>query len=254
MPGTVSLLGSKCWVFRIDYSTHHWQTWKYCLHDSGLWEAGGQSWQLWSVGPLQFTNLSSFSCAPASMTLPADASPGERWESRCTGVNTSVKGRTMSAGPYRFVGLATMSIGGTRVEAAHFSRFRVDSGAQRGTERSAEWFDARSGLPLRLDQDIKVTTSTVVAHFESPRHRVARRLVGVAKRARMPSDANQRARATVELATGQRAADNPKPITLGQISGKKGGETRAKRLTPEERSEIARRAAEARWKRTKSSG
>ena len=160
MPGTVSLLGSNCWVFRIDYSTHHWQTWKYCPHDSGLWEAGGQSWQLWSVGPLQFTNLSSFSCAPASMALPADVSPGERWESRCTGVNTSVKGRTVSAGPYRFVGLATMSIGGTRVEAAQFSRFRVDSGAQRGTERSAEWFDAENGLPLRLEQDIKVTTST----------------------------------------------------------------------------------------------
>ena len=133
MPGTVSLLGSKCWVFRIDYSTHHWQTWKYCLHDSGLWEAGGQSWQLWSVGPLQFTNLSSFSCAPASMTLPADASPGERWESRCTGVNTSVKGRTMSAGPYRFVGLATMSIGGTR--------------SRRRTSRVFGWTRAHSAEP-----------------------------------------------------------------------------------------------------------
>ncbi len=32
MPGTVTLAGSNCFVFRIDYSTHHWQTWRYCLH------------------------------------------------------------------------------------------------------------------------------------------------------------------------------------------------------------------------------
>jgi hypothetical protein len=130
------------------------------MHGDDLWEAGGQSWQAWSVGPLQFTNLSSFSCAPGSMAVPSAAPVGEQWESRCTGVNTSVGGRTVSAGPYRFVGLETMSVGGRRVLAAHFSRRRVDSGAQRGTERSEEWFDASNGLPLRLQQDIEVTTST----------------------------------------------------------------------------------------------
>ncbi len=160
MPGTVTLRGSNCWVFRIDYSSHHWQTWEYCLHNGDLWEAGGQSWQLWSIGPLQVTNLSSFSCAPRSMALPANASPGERWESRCTGTNTSVKGKTVSAGPYRFIGLATISVGGTRVPAVHFLRLRTDSGAQRGTERSEVWFSARNGLLLRVQQDLKVTSPT----------------------------------------------------------------------------------------------
>ncbi len=160
MPGTVTLLGSSCWIFKIDYSTHHWETWKYCLHKSGLWEAGGQSWQLWSVGPLDVTNLSSFTSAPRSMAIPADARPGQEWESSCTGTNTSVKGQTLSAGPYRFMGLTTLSVGGTHVRAAHFLRVRNQSGAQRGTERSQEWFSASTGLPLRLQQDIKVTTST----------------------------------------------------------------------------------------------
>jgi hypothetical protein len=160
IPGTVTLDGANCWIFRIDYSTHHWQTWQYCLHNGDLWEAGGQTWQLWSIGPLQVTNLSTFHCAPGTMALPASASPGERWTSRCTGTNTSVKGQTITAGPYQFVGLVTMSVGGTPVRAAHFLRARTDSGAQRGTERADVWFSISTGLPLRLQQDIKVTTAT----------------------------------------------------------------------------------------------
>ena len=160
MPGTVTLQGANCWVFRIDYSTHHWQTWEYCIHDGDLWEAGGQSWQLWSIGPLNVTNLSTFTCAPRSMALPAKASVDERWESSCAGTNSSVKGQTISTGPYRFIGLATMSIGGTPVRAAHFLRLRTDSGAQRGTERSEVWFSATTGLLLRLQQDIRVTSPT----------------------------------------------------------------------------------------------
>jgi hypothetical protein len=160
MPGTVTLRGSNCWVFRIDYSTHHWQTWQYCLHDGDLWEAGGQTWQLWSIGPLNVTNLSTFTCASRSMALPANGSVDERWESSCAGTNSSVKGQTMSTGPYEFMGLVTMSIGGAPVQAAHFLRLRTDSGAQRGTERSEVWFSATTGLLLRLQQDIKVTSPT----------------------------------------------------------------------------------------------
>jgi len=160
IPGTVTLQGANCWVLRIDYSTHHWQTWQYCLHDGNLWEAGGQTWQLWSIGPLQVTNLSTFHCSAGTMALPERASPGERWTSRCTGTNTSVKGQTVTAGPYQFLGIVTISVGGTPVRAAHFLRLRTDSGAQRGTERANVWFSVATGLPLRLQQDIKVTTST----------------------------------------------------------------------------------------------
>jgi hypothetical protein len=40
---------------------------------------------------------------------------------------------------------------------------------------------------------------------------------------------------------------NPHAVALGRIGGLKGGAARAEKLTPERRSEIARRAAEARW-------
>ncbi len=31
MPGTVALEKGDCWTFRIDYSSHHWESWDYCL-------------------------------------------------------------------------------------------------------------------------------------------------------------------------------------------------------------------------------
>lgn len=42
---------------------------------------------------------------------------------------------------------------------------------------------------------------------------------------------------------------DPLAVALGRRGGKKGGKARAAKLTPEQRSEIARKAAEARWRR-----
>jgi len=40
---------------------------------------------------------------------------------------------------------------------------------------------------------------------------------------------------------------DPAAVALGRKGGLKGGRARAEKLTPEQRSEIARRAAKARW-------
>ena len=40
---------------------------------------------------------------------------------------------------------------------------------------------------------------------------------------------------------------NPNAVALGRLGGKKGGKARAAKLTSEQRSEIARKAAQARW-------
>ena len=40
---------------------------------------------------------------------------------------------------------------------------------------------------------------------------------------------------------------NPHAVALGSLGGQKGGTARAESLSPERRSEIAKRAAEARW-------
>ena len=41
---------------------------------------------------------------------------------------------------------------------------------------------------------------------------------------------------------------NPAAVALGKLGASKGGAARAKKLSPERRREIAKRAVEARWK------
>ncbi len=67
-----------------------------------------------------------------------------------------------------------------------------------------------------------------------------------------PRDANQLAKHIVDIATGE-AVDsdkkqkpkNPAAVSLGALGGRKGGKARAEALSPERRSEIARKAAPA---------
>lgn len=40
---------------------------------------------------------------------------------------------------------------------------------------------------------------------------------------------------------------NPNAVALGRLGGLKGGKARLEKLTPEQRKEIARKAAKARW-------
>lgn len=43
---------------------------------------------------------------------------------------------------------------------------------------------------------------------------------------------------------------DPAAVSLGRRGGLKGGRARAEKLTPEQRREIARKAAEARWSKS----
>ncbi|MDH3524126.1 MAG: hypothetical protein OES32_11110 [Acidobacteriota bacterium] len=78
------------------------------------------------------------------------------------------------------------------------------------------------------------------------------------KRSRKPADLNKRAFSIVQEATGEapdpNAGKNPAAVALGRLGGKKGGKARAAKMTAEERSEAARKAAQARWGRDKESG
>ena len=73
-----------------------------------------------------------------------------------------------------------------------------------------------------------------------------------------PRDANQLAKSIVDIATGETEDREPTPeeqgkdpaaVSLGRRGGLKGGKARAKALTSEQRAEIARTAASARWKK-----
>jgi hypothetical protein len=87
------------------------------------------------------------------------------------------------------------------------------------------------------------------------------RLVSMAKRKKKEHDFAVTAFRVVQQATGQVEpkseeaepapieGKNPHAVALGRLGGLKGGKARASKLTPEQRKEIARKAAEARWKK-----
>lgn len=73
------------------------------------------------------------------------------------------------------------------------------------------------------------------------------------RKPKRPRDVSQLAHAVVKAATeGEPEIDdgkNPAAVALGRLGGKKGGKARAEKLSPGRRSEIARRAALARWRK-----
>ena len=70
---------------------------------------------------------------------------------------------------------------------------------------------------------------------------------------KLPRDINQRAKAIVDLATGNPITEEPLPeknpaaVALGALGAAKGGIARAAKLSPKKRKEIAKKAAAARW-------
>ena len=76
------------------------------------------------------------------------------------------------------------------------------------------------------------------------------------KKKKRPADLNLLATSIVEDATNDQptvdnSGKNPAAVALGRLGGLKGGKARAKKLTPEQRKEIARKAAKARWAKNK---
>jgi len=48
----------------------------------------------------------------------------------------------------------------------------------------------------------------------------------------------------------KKKAKNPHAVALGRLGGRKGGKVRFSKLTPEQRSELGRKAVLARWAKT----
>jgi transcriptional regulator with XRE-family HTH domain len=73
---------------------------------------------------------------------------------------------------------------------------------------------------------------------------------GMAKQSKKPADLNRLAAAIVGEATNETPPEpESQQMRAGRAGGRKGGRARAERLSPEERSKIARAAAKARWER-----
>jgi hypothetical protein len=78
----------------------------------------------------------------------------------------------------------------------------------------------------------------------------------MAKRPKRPGDFAQRAKLIIDIATGAASPDAPakketRLVKRARKGGLKGGKARAEKLTPDQRTEIARIAASARWKKSR---
>jgi hypothetical protein len=138
VPVTVTLAGAGCWSMRVDYSTHHWQTWDYGLSGGDLVQTGGHLWMLWQVGPVNLTNQTSITCSPPRLAVPARMSPGQTWDVACTGTSTAVKGLLTIKGTGRYLGDVTVRVGTRNVLAHHLVETRTDSGSQRRLDIHAD--------------------------------------------------------------------------------------------------------------------
>lgn len=70
------------------------------------------------------------------------------------------------------------------------------------------------------------------------------------KHPKRPRDPNQLAKRIVEIATGEGSDEETGLVQRARKGGLVGGKARSKALTPEQKSEIARVAAAARWKKS----
>lgn len=77
--------------------------------------------------------------------------------------------------------------------------------------------------------------------------------IGMTKTPKRPRDPNQLAKIIADIATGDMedssllSEKNAAAVELGRKGGLKGGASRAKILTSEQKSEIAKKAAQKRW-------
>ena len=161
IPGTVTHLGDRCWEFRVDYNTNHWQSWKYCSSGKDLTEQGGSFFQRLDLVVTKVETSAAYTCDPPADTIRAEQRVGDQWDQRCHGTSSAASGEVIAAGPYRYLGQEDLDIGGTRVKALHYRWSRTLTGGQTGAEAGDFWFDAETGLPL---QNRRVVT----VHSDSP--------------------------------------------------------------------------------------
>ena len=162
IPGTVTRLDDRCWRLRVDYSTNHWQSWDYCLTDSGLTENAGEFFQRLDLVVGKVDTSSTYTCDPPADAIRATQDAGDQWMQECRGTSTGSAGEVISSGPYTFVGPENLDIGGAEVAALHYHRLRNLTGGQTGTEDVNVWFDAATGLPLRNQRVITVHSGSLI--------------------------------------------------------------------------------------------
>lgn len=163
MPGTVQHGTDGCWTFRLDYSTNHHRTWRFCADAEGLRERGSVVFQRWDFVVTSIDNTTTVRCRPAAVVIETGMTAGDEWESRCDGESTAIDGTTITRGTHRYVGRERVEVGDGAVDAMHFRDDRVVTGVQNGTETFDLWL-SEDGLPVQGRQRIVVDSPSPIGN------------------------------------------------------------------------------------------
>jgi hypothetical protein len=160
MPASVTYLSNGCWRWHLDYNTAHWEAYDFCPSANQQTQPGFRNSQSWDFGTMSITNLATFTCPPDTVVLPGNPVAGQTLNWMCTGTNTSIKGKTLAKTLSRVVATPSLSIGKKTVKAVEEVQKTTLSGGQSGTVVETWWLSPVSGLPLRIERQIKISTAS----------------------------------------------------------------------------------------------
>jgi hypothetical protein len=159
-PVTVTHGGEGCFTYRADFNSHHWRSWTFCSGADAVFAlTATDSATTRDIPGLDLDSLTTFTCETPLPFLWTDAAVGDRREGSCTGISDVIEGPTSDAGVVEVLGTPTLTIGGVEVPTVHVRSTDTFGGSQTGTEVDEWWIDARTGLPLKVIIDSKMTSS-----------------------------------------------------------------------------------------------
>jgi len=162
IPVTVIEDTNRCWTFRVDYSTHHWQSVRYCANGRVLQETGETTFQTFDFVAFKAGDTNDSVCNPPIDRIRVDAKPGSEWRVACDGRSESRGTKFHGAGTDTFIGIEQLRVGSELIPAYHYSVDRTLSGSQSGFERYDMWYSVLDGLPLKTDRHVTVKSPSPI--------------------------------------------------------------------------------------------
>ena len=156
IPVTVTGEADGCWAFRIDYSTNHWQSSRFCPAGRVLKQTGETTFQSFDFVAVNVSDTNETVCDPPIDRVRVDARPGDSWTATCTGRSPSRNTEFAATGTDTFVGVESVTVAGEDVAAYHYRVERSVSGSQTGSEHYDMWFSALDGLPVKTERSVEV--------------------------------------------------------------------------------------------------
>ena len=162
IPVTVTEDTNSCWTFRVDYSTHHWQSVRYCAKGRVLQETDETTYQVFDFVAFKAGDTNNVVCSPPIDRVRVDSKPRARWNVACDGRSKSRNTKFRAAGTDTFIGIEKLRVGSELVPVYHYSVERTITGSQTGHERYQMWYSVLDGLPVKTDRQVEVKSPSPI--------------------------------------------------------------------------------------------